>query len=58
MTFYHPCPPPKIKSGSGLALAATVTTMRDTTIETVIETSTESEDLIGFIFTAVDLAVV
>ena len=51
------CTEIEIKAGSGLALAATITTMRDTTIETVVETSTESTDLTAAISTIIELAV-
>ena len=52
------CIPIEIKSGSGLALAATVTTMGDTTIKSKIETMTDSTDLTASISTIIDLAVV
>ena len=51
------CIPIKIVAGSGLALAATVSTIGDTVIRTVITQGTDSEDLIAAITTTIGLAV-
>ena len=51
------CIPIEVKSGSGLALAATITTIKDTKIETVVETKTDSNDLVAPISTIIELEV-
>ena len=51
------CIPIEIKAGSGLALAATVTTMGETVIRSEIETMTDSTDLTAAIASIIELAV-
>lgn len=52
------CIPIEVRSGSGLALAATVATMGDTIIQSEVEVTTDSTDLDAAIVTVIDLAVV
>jgi len=58
MTFFHPCPEPELKYGSGLDIRATVTPLTNPQVTTEITLSTDSMGLTASIATIIGLVVV
>lgn len=52
------CPRIEIKAGSGLILMTTVSTLKNPSLETVVEVVTDSEDFTGTISTILETVVV